>query len=308
MADSKTRCTIVQYHYVRTEDEYPKLKGPTVQLFIAQLNYIMRNYDVIRLEDYVEVLRGTRQAGAKMCVLTFDDGLKDHYVNVFPILREKGLSAAFFPMTQPLTEHVLAPFHKVHLLLAKLGSRAFADQYNLLLKQQYPELYDEYSVDDKVKKNPKYKWDDTLTANLKVSVGALPSDAKRKILDEIFAGAVGDERDYCDRFYMTADEMREMQEAGMSLGGHSHSHPMLAQLSAEGQRNEIRTAKGLLEGILKQKNRLFSYPYGDFNEATISILRSEGYTCAVTTDFDVNIGQVDPYRLKRLDTNDVPFK
>ncbi|HMK83114.1 MAG TPA: polysaccharide deacetylase family protein [Candidatus Bathyarchaeia archaeon] len=307
MVDHRTRCTIVQYHYVRKEEEHPKLKGLMARLFAAQLDYIMRKYEVVSLENYVEILRGACEGSDNLCVLTFDDGLKDHYANAFPILREKGLTASFFPMTQPLTEHILAPFHKVHLLLAELGSRTFADQYNFLLKEQWPELYEEHYVDDKVKKNPKYKWDDTLTANLKVSIGSLPSDAKQKLLGEIFEESVGDEQRYCDNFYMNADEMREMQEAGMSFGSHTHSHPMLARLSLEEQRAEIKLSKRILEQTLKQRGHMFSYPYGDFNETTISILKSEGYSCGVTTDFDVNVGQMDPYRLKRLDTNDVPF-
>jgi peptidoglycan/xylan/chitin deacetylase (PgdA/CDA1 family) len=303
-----TQCTIVQYHYIRKDSDVPRLKGLDVAKFEAQLDYIRHNYAVISLNDYVQSLGATRSLGRKLCVLTFDDGTKDHYANAFPILKEKKLTASFFPMTQPLKEHRVAAFHKVHLLLLELGSRRFADSYNHMLKNDFPELCEKHLVDEKIKLNPKYKWDDNLTANLKVSVAALPANVKRRLLDTLFSEFVDHENDLCDKLYMNLEEMQEMQESGMSFGCHSHTHPMLADLPPTEQREEIQLSKQVIESMLKAETDSFSYPYGSYNQRTIAILKEEGFRSAVTTDFAVNTEDVDPFRLKRVDTNDIPLK
>jgi len=303
----QTKCTIVMYHYVRNGGEFPRINALNVNKFQRQLDYITATFKVISLEEYANFLSGSSLAGTNLCVLTFDDGLKEHYLNVFPILKERKLTASFFPMTQPLSEHVVSAFHKVHFLLAKIGSRMLADQFNLLLKTGFPELVEKHLVDDRVKKQPKYKWDDNLTANLKLSIATLPYKAKDAILSQLFSKFLGDEEMFAQKLYVNSVEMREMQEAGMSFGGHTHAHPMLSHLSVEEQRSELKLAKQILDDALGQETRLFSYPYGDFNEDTVSILKREGYKCAVTTSFSINVGQVDPFALGRLDTNDVPF-
>src|SRR4029077_14110425 len=52
------------------------------------------------------------------CILTFDDGLADHYEVVFPLLLERGLRGAFFPPARPLQDDCVLEVHKIHFILA----------------------------------------------------------------------------------------------------------------------------------------------------------------------------------------------
>lgn len=307
----KAKCTIVAYHYVRNmhQTAYPDIKGLLIKKFRGQLNYIMRNYVVIPLEDYVEFLQGNKGIPENSCILTFDDGFKDHYVNVFPILKRRKLPASFFPITQPLTGFVVPAVHKTHFLLAKIGSKVFAGQFNQILKEQFPKLAKKFLVDDKAKKERGYRWDDALTVNLKRAVAKMPSGPRAKILNQIFAKYFKNEKQFCKQLYMNQHEMREMISGGMSFGGHTHTHPMLSRLTRKEQINELKTSKLILEKGLKTKIKLFAYPYGDFNKATIDILKKQKYTCGLTTDNGINKeNNTRPFTLKRLDTNDLPFK
>lgn len=307
----QVKCTVVMYHYVRNmyETKYPDIKGLLIKKFVGQLNHILRNYTVIKLEDYIEFLRGNKDIPINSCILTFDDGFKDHFANVFPILKEKNIPASFFIITQPLTESTVPAVHKTHFLLAKIGSRVFAEKFNQILKTKFPELIKGYFVDGKVKKERKYRWDDALTSNLKYSIATMPNKPKVEIVNEIFSNFFEDEKEFCRELYMNWEEMKEMIEGGMSFGSHTHTHPMLAKLTKEGQIEEIKLSKEILEKNLKIKIEQFSYPYGNFNKTTINILRDNGYICSVTTDFGTNEGcNVYPFTIKRLDTNDLPFE
>lgn len=309
--DNQIKCTIVMYHYIRNmyETDYPNIKGLLIKKFIGQLNYLQRNYIVIRLKDYIEFLHGSKNIPNNACILTFDDGFKDHYLNVFPILKNRKLPASFFPITQPLTEFVVPAVNKTHFLLAKIGSRALSDDFNQILKSQFPKLVKRFFVDEKVKKERKYRWDDVLTANLKWAISTIPFSPKVKILNQIFAGYFENEKEFCKELYMSWDEMREMMEEGMSFGSHTHTHPTLSQLAIKEQIKEIKGSKEILEKKLKTKIKLFSYPYGSFDRTVIEILRKQKCICGLTTDAGINVGNhVKSFALKRLDTNDLPFE
>ena len=63
---------------------------------------IERGFHVIPLATLVGALERHDTVPARSVVLTFDDGLANHYRNVFPILRRLGLTATFFVYTAPI--------------------------------------------------------------------------------------------------------------------------------------------------------------------------------------------------------------
>ncbi len=304
----KTKCTVVMYHYVRNMHgaAYPRIKGLLVEGFKRQIGYISRNYSVIGLQDYVDFLNGEAEIPGNAAILSFDDGFRDHYDNVFPVLKEEGLTACFFPLTQPLVQGKVPEVHKTHFLLAKLGSKAFSGEFNQALRESFPGLEKGFFVDGKEKKERKYRWDSALTANLKYSIALLPLKVKKEILGGIFGRHFGSEKEFCSGLYMPWEQMKEMKEAGMEFGAHTVSHPMLGSLGEGKQALEIKQSRDELEKGIGCKIQLFSYPYGNYNKATVRLLREAGFVCSVTTEAKVNEGRVDPFKIARLDTNDVP--
>lgn len=305
-----TECTMVMYHYVRNMHEtgFPAIKGLLLERFAGQLDYVEKHYKVISPGDYNEFLRGNAEIRGKACILTFDDGLKDHYSNVFPELKKRGLRAGFFPMTQPLEEKVVPAVQKAHFLLARLGTKDFASEFNKELRERFPRLVRQFFVDGKNKRQVKHRWDDALTSNLKYNIAIMPQKPKSELLNAIFARHFEDEACFCTGLYMSWEEMREMEEQGMEFGGHTHSHPTLASLGMEEQEGEIAESTRMLRKKLGGKVNCFSYPYGSFNSDTIEILKGNGYEMAITTDVGVNKGRdIGPLKIKRIDTNDLPF-
>lgn len=310
MNSQQTKCTIVMYHYIRNMNEtnYPNLKGRLIKEFIGQLDYIQKKYTIISIDEYLDFLSKDGTIPKNSCVLSFDDGLKDHYLNVFPILQKRKLSACFYPITQPLVEMVVPIVQKIHILLAMMGSERFSKEINLQLNILFPEIFKIYQIDNTVKKERKYRWDDTLTSNLKYNLAIMPSQYKTKIINNIFFRKFDNENKICSEFYMNWDEIKEMSENNMRFGGHTHNHPMLSHLNYEEQLKEITESKKILEKNLKMKIKTFSYPYGNFNDSTIKILKQNGFLCGITTDTGINIGRhINKFELLRLDTNDLPI-
>jgi hypothetical protein len=58
--------------------------------------------------------------------------------------------------------------------------------------------------------------------------------------------------------------------------------------------------------VFPQARWPFSYPYGDFNQATVDTLRDLDYHCSLALQVGVNGVGHDAFRIRRFDTNDVP--
>ena len=72
---------------------------------------------------------------------------------------------------------------------------------------------------------------------------------------------------------MTPEQLLEIAESPLcTIGAHTKSHCHLNQLSKEEQRKDILGGKTILESFLGGKVNFFAYPYGDYNNDSISIL------------------------------------
>jgi peptidoglycan/xylan/chitin deacetylase (PgdA/CDA1 family) len=130
-----------------------------------------------------------------------------------------------------------------------------------------------------------------------------------RILDDLFVEYLGDEKAFAYELYMSWDEARQMQELGMLVGGHSHSHVALATMGADRQRADLETCAGMLHDRLNSQSFWpFSYPYGksnSFNSLTVETVKNLGFGCAFATEVGGNqIGQ-DQFRIRRIDTKDI---
>ncbi len=65
-----------------------------------------------------------------------------------------------------------------------------------------------------------------------------------------------------ERVPLSTDELRTLHAAGHIVGAHTHTHRKLTMLPVEEAREEIRQSKMVLEDVLGEAVRHFSYPYG----------------------------------------------
>jgi peptidoglycan/xylan/chitin deacetylase (PgdA/CDA1 family) len=109
--------------------------------------------------------------------------------------------------------------------------------------------------------------------------------------------------------YLNTHQILEMKQNNITFGCHTHSHPILSELSIDETRKEISISKNILENILGNKISVFAYPKGKshhFNETTIKELKNAGFKAAYTNE-NGDISNSDIYRLPRIGIRECPL-
>ena len=83
---------------------------------------------------------------------------------------------------------------------------------------------------------------------------------------------------------LSIDQIRMLDNDSLcTIGGHSNSHVLLANLSKDLQTQEIYGCKLWLENIVGHPIVDYAYPYGSYNSVTLNILMQIGITRAVAS-------------------------
>jgi peptidoglycan/xylan/chitin deacetylase (PgdA/CDA1 family) len=304
---------VVMYHYIRDlpASPFPRIKGMLSSVFRQQVKGLQSRYEIATLESALAFLRGTYIPQRDLCLLTFDDGLKEHYTEVTPILSESGIRGIFFPITWCLEEVRVASVHMNHFLMAALDFEFYQQAFLKKLKEADPDSEVSSHIDQAIAQRT-YRWDTPSVATFKYLFNfVLNSDLRNEVVRALFEEHIGDECSFSRRLYLNWEEARQMQAEGMLFGGHSHRHQPLAGLSEEDLISDLTMCRQLLGEHLKPQSLWpFSYPYGkreSFCDAAIKHLERLGFTCSFTTELGANLSGTDVFALRRLDCKDAPL-
>jgi peptidoglycan/xylan/chitin deacetylase (PgdA/CDA1 family) len=96
------------------------------------------------------------------------------------------------------------------------------------------------------------------------------------------------------------DRLRELHEAGIEIGAHSHSHPHLDTLGSARARREISLSRRLLSDGIGAEIETFAYPNGYSSRRVRRLVQAEGYrgACGVKDTFSSESD--DRFSLARL--------
>ncbi|MGL4976554.1 MAG: polysaccharide deacetylase family protein [Cetobacterium sp.] len=99
---------------------------------------------------------------------------------------------------------------------------------------------------------------------------------------------------------MNVEELLEMQKYGIEFGGHTSTHPKLAELSLENVKKEIILSKNNIENLIGKELLSFAYPYGNLNEDVKKVAQESGYQFAVATDSGSITFSDDLFEIRRV--------
>ncbi len=280
--------TIVMYHVVRPASGLAAtLKGLDVEAFRGQLEYIRAHYTPVNLFDLADAAEGLRSLAPRPVVLTFDDGYAVHREIVFPMLCETRTPAAFFPAASSMIDGRVLDINKIQLILA-------------VSRDIEPVIT---AIDRAV--------DREAESGGRMLQHALPERVRRPLIDDLFRRLVSaDERAVAAELYMSVDAVRELYQAGMSIGAHADRHLRLPTLSRDEQETEIDGALRVLDAVGLPRHRFaFCYANGDYDNDSLELLRSRQCRLACTTQPDLaRITRDELLTLPRIDTNDLPVR
>ena len=300
--------TIVMYHYVRpiVRSKYPKIKGLELQGFRRQLDYLEKNFNIVSTQEVILAAQKQKTLPIKACWLTFDDGYKDHYRYVMPELLRRGLTAAFFPPKTAITQPVVLDVNAIHYILACSGkSQDLEKDLNLLCLKNgvSEEQLDLYKLEFK----RKFRYDSASTIYIKRMLQhVLPEDIRRSITSTLFNKYVRiSEEAFSSELYMNISEVSELVSNGMYVGSHGSMHYWLGKMSKKKQLLDISSSLEFLEEVGSNTSEwVMSYPFGSYNNDTLSILKDLKASLAITSNIGKAVIDYDnPYELPRLDTN-----
>ena len=303
----------VMYHYVRGDTErQPNYYHLDIDDFRRQLDYFEDNFGFVSQDQFFSIISDEQVNDGlpSGVVLTFDDGLRDHYDVVLPELERRGLWGIFYIPTGPYVNDQLLDVHRIHVLLGEVsGVELLEHARNIVDEDIIPyERRDQFREETYIDHN-----DTEVTKKVKRILNYFVSDKyQTEVLDELVRRVDHDPVNISE-FYITESEIRDMEDCGMIVGSHTVNHPVLSKLEKDNQRTEIADSFSFLDDVAnKLPVRTFCYPYGTshtFNEDTINIL--EEVNCKLS--FKVEPSDVKEadlrnriYALPRYDCNEFP--
>ena len=308
-----TEITLVTYHYVRELEQtrYPRIRGLRTSGFRRQVAHFRKNYHPVTIPEVVHALREREPLPPRAALLTFDDGLLDHYTDVFPILHDARMQGAFFPPVSSVKRRALLDVHRIHFLLASADAPVLAREIDAAVATSgsVHGLRTPAEYRQEWAKPSRYDEAETVYVKRMLQV-ALPESFRGIVTKNLFRRFVSaDETAFANELYVTTDQLKTMQSCGMYIGSHGDSHVWLNACDAGRQQQEIdRSLEFLRElGSPVDAYWVMCYPYGGWDEKLLGFLRQRGCALGLTIRSAVaQIGRDDPLLLPRIDTNDFP--
>ncbi len=302
---------ILMYHYVR-----PKSKRLSeshnvldLDLFDQQLDLMAKKFDFVLGNDLLALCEDGAGLERKIW-LTFDDGYRDCIDYVLPSLIAKKVSGTFYIPTEAIFERKLLDVNKIHILLSsditpkeivKISGQYFSELgLEEIVEISFNDLFVKHGVAN--------LWNDSETEFIKKLFQKLiPTAVRKKYLATVFNQIVKrSESSWVDEFYLSPDDVQNLVECGMEIGSHGHSHEWLAEMTKDGQRDELTKSFVYLDNAVKDgKSRSMCCPFGSYNEDTLNILRSLDVQTAVLNRQQkyarLEVGAADLLELDRID-------
>jgi peptidoglycan/xylan/chitin deacetylase (PgdA/CDA1 family) len=291
----------IMYHYVREFSSHiPKLIFLDIANFRKQLDYFGENFGYITLDEWKQYLvDGSGASEDGRVILTFDDGISDHYNYVYPELKSRGLWGIFYIQTLPYMSSTMVNVHKIHNLNGRFGDNI----YDYLMSILSEDIYRYQAQNHKLTKLKKL-------LNYSVNPDILPN-----LLDKIanhFNFTFN-----LDDFYLSVDQIKEMSLNGMLIGAHTVSHTVMSKLSRKDQEFEIYNSFDYLDSVCNAKIYTYCHPFGgssSYNEDTLDILEKYKARARLLFSFSRESREITDKDLEesrqslpRFDCNEFPF-
>lgn len=277
------RLQILTYHRVLPKADSLRPGCMPVDVFASHMRVLSRFFNVLPLADAVQRLRDKSLPARAVCI-TFDDGYADNHELAWPVLHELGLPWTIFVATDYLD-----------------GGRMWNDSVIDAVERAQGGQLDLTSIGLGVREARNAT---ECVATIESLLGHLKhvDPVERENLSRAIADLAG-VADSSD-LMLTSQQLTELANAGVEIGGHTVTHPILKVIDAEEAEREICQGKEILEGLVRGPVRSFAYPNGrpgqDYDDLHADMVRRSGFTCAVSTEPGVASPTSDTFQLPRF--------
>ena len=235
--------TIFPYYHIVKDEKVRHIENlyqyKNEKQFRNDIEVLLENYKPINPADLL-VFRNLENN----FLLSFDDGLEEIYSVVYPILKEKNLSAIFFVNPNFIDNKTALYKHNISVIISHLKTNIDDDIFQEISKI--------LSINFATKSDLFIKLKETKYAD-------------RSKIDEILNLLHINIKEYLknEKPYLSKGQIQEMINDGFYFGGHTMSHPPLQQISHEEQKAEIIDSINWLKMNFNISYSLFAFPYSD---------------------------------------------
>lgn len=303
---------ILMYHRIGAEGEDPW--GITVSAgnFAKQLDALRRHRSIISLGELVARL-DSGDVPKDCAVITFDDGYADNLHLAKPLLERFDAKATMFITTGALDRESEYYWDELGRVLLSPGSLPEALHLEIDGAAYDWSFGDDarYSAADAAKdrhwmvgaKLPTKRH--VVYLDLWKKLFSMSEAARPPILESLraWAGVAAGMR--ADRRFMTKSELQLLaRDEIVEIGAHSVTHASLPAQAPPVLEHEILSSKSQLEEWLGRPITAFAYPYGEHNEAAMTVVRQAGFASACATWPGSVARNVNRFRLPRVQVCD----
>ncbi len=270
--------SVVNYHGVvpaEHSSDDPFLDGNLVQpdVFRRQLQFLKSHYRVIHPDDFrAWIEKGGEQnkpLPPRSVLVTCDDGLVNALTDMLPVLQSEGVACLFLVTAASCSDEP--------------GMLWYEELYHLMRARPLPphlRLPLEEDIESESSGTFHSRWWSAVRHASRLDAKTR-TDWMSKVRNHCGpVRALSSEKRW--RLLRLA-ELKQLAEAGMSIGAHTLSHPVLSLCSDEEARREIQESKIKLEHALGRPVWAFAYPFGNpstMGERELRLAREAGFACA----------------------------
>ena len=216
---------------------------PTTSEFERTLDFLLKTYKPASVDDLLRFATSRVKSEKKLFFPSFDDGLSECYHVIAPILKRKGIQAAFFINPLFVDNKTLFHRHKASLILNSIQENGHS------IKEAENFLQQHFN-------NP------NLHQFLHHSVYT-----DHWLLDQVAKIFGIDFNDFSknQQPYMTLAQIKELQQDGFLIGAHGMDHREFFLSSQEEIMEQISSSMDFLIQEVNPPIKTFAFPYTDFN-------------------------------------------
>jgi peptidoglycan/xylan/chitin deacetylase (PgdA/CDA1 family) len=283
---------ILMYHRVTSLPADPWALAVSPANFAEQMEALCRVRRVVPL-DSLDPAAPAARGDKPLAVITFDDGYRDFATDAAPIMARYGCPATIFVTTglvgkphgfwwDQLARIVLETPALPPTLAA--GNGASRREWTAGAGLQSPAR-------------------EALYRDIWSALYAMDGAARDRAIAGM-AKAAGVRLETTENRAMDPNEIASLPQELFTVGAHTVTHPALSQLSPELQSTEIETSRSMCAELTGREPEAFAYPFGDYDDVTVDLVRNAGFARAVTVNEARVRRSADPFQLPRINVGD----
>jgi peptidoglycan/xylan/chitin deacetylase (PgdA/CDA1 family) len=250
--------------------------------FKKELPYFKKVFEILSIDELVRNIKSGTGFHKPSLAITFDDGYLDNYTLAYPILKKYGVPATIYITTS----------------LIGTAERTWPDEIeNALMttKRDHIRIPALFGVHDHIKiktREEKEQANMRITDILKEQTDNQRELLIKEIMQTLKVNSKSAENQNA-RMMLNWDEIKEMIDGGITMGGHSHTHPILAQMPVDKAKEEIYYSKKIMEENFGIAVKHFAFPNGrkeDFSDELVEYCREIGYESVASVIHGTNDG------------------